>query len=299
MVKAILFGNGINARIGINGLSEQCVKERFLSNILRYNPLFKALYNIDISEDKFIEIFRNGEDGIESLAGELYLYIKCNVENEWNINYDIWLQDLVTCIAMTSIFYTSEGIISNTLDYSKMPDISDYDKVFSLNYYDFWDSNKVACHLHGKIDINEISSKRNLLIVSRDRMKYDVYKKTVEELSETNRIQVMNINNMIFAPNGIEKNHLICVEGLYPSERLYPAADLFLYSKKELYKELSQVDELDIFGMSPYGDESLIDEINRIEHVNVFVYKMISSKETEEWERKLTCDHKICDSADM
>ena len=40
--------------------------------------------------------------------------------------------------------------------------------------------------------------------------------------------------------------------------------DLFLYRPKELYAELGQVDELDVFGMSPYGDASIIEKINSV-----------------------------------
>lgn len=43
---------------------------------------------------------------------------------------------------------------------------------------------------------------------------------------------------------------------------MYPAEDLFLYRPKELYVELDSVDELDVFGMSPFGDESIIEKIN-------------------------------------
>ncbi len=64
MGKAILFGNGINIRLGIDILSKESIKERFLANILRYNPIFTALFNIEISRDDFIDIFITCNDGI-------------------------------------------------------------------------------------------------------------------------------------------------------------------------------------------------------------------------------------------
>ena len=80
---------------------------------------------------------------------------------------------------------------------------------------------------------------------------------------------------------------------------LYPANDLFLYRSKELYAELGQVDELDVFGMSPYGDDDIIDKINSKNKVRVFVYKKDENEETKIWESKLICNHEIYDSSDM
>lgn len=68
---------------------------------------------------------------------------------------------------------------------------------------------------------------------------------------------------------------MICVTGVYPSDKLYPADDLFLYRPKELYVDLDSVDELDVFGMSPFGDESIIEKINEKKLVRVlFITKM-------------------------
>ena len=56
------------------------------------------------------------------------------------------------------------------------------------------------------------------------------------------------------------------------------------------------VDELDIFGMSPYGDDSLIHIINTKLKVRVFIYNKDSNHETREWMRKLTCPYELLDS---
>ena len=66
-----------------------------------------------------------------------------------------------------------------------------------------------------------------------------------------------------------------------------------------MYTELLEVDELDIFGMSPYGDESIIANINSIDKVRVFVYQRDSNPETEEWKKRLTGRYELLDSMEM
>lgn len=96
----------------------------------------------------------------------------------------------------------------------------------------------------------------------------------------------------------MEKNKLVCVTGILLSENLYPAEDLFLMHPKNLYTDLDLVDELDIFGMSPYGDKSIIDKLNGKSFVRVFIYNKNESEneETNVWENKLMCKHELVDS---
>lgn len=125
------------------------------------------------------------------------------------------------------------------------------------------------------------------------------YSKSIEYIKRTNNVIVFEPNDIIFAPEGIEKNNLISVTGIFPSNKLYPADDLFLYRGKELYTELDKVNELDIFGMSPYGDQSIIDKINSKNKVRVFIHKKNINEETKVWDKKLTCTHELIDSSEM
>lgn len=58
--------------------------------------------------------------GIETLAGILYKYIKGNKNNVWTDNDEYRLQDLITCICITSIFYDENGKIGQVYDKSKV-----------------------------------------------------------------------------------------------------------------------------------------------------------------------------------
>lgn len=109
MAKNLLLGNGINARIGIKGLLVLEIKERFRCTMYKYLHLIEALYNITLSKDVCNDIIQASKsEGIESLAGALYIYIKTHVSKKWTDNDEIRFQDIVNCIALTSIFFTQK-----------------------------------------------------------------------------------------------------------------------------------------------------------------------------------------------
>lgn len=159
------------------------------------------------------------------------------------------LQDLITCICITSIFYDENGKIGQVYDKSKMPLMEDYDYIFTLNYIEFWDDEHRCIHLHGKIDLSKLCDKKASILVSAGGMNYKEYAKAVDNIRKTNSVIEFYPNDIVFAPSEVEKDKLVCVTGISPSNRLYPADDLFLYRAKELYADLDLVDELDVFGI--------------------------------------------------
>lgn len=87
MAKGLLLGNGINARLGIKGLSVECIARKFIKNVLAYSIIFKNIFGVLIPED-FLKIseLSVSELGIETLAGFLYKYIKQNKNDFWTDN---------------------------------------------------------------------------------------------------------------------------------------------------------------------------------------------------------------------
>ena len=118
-------------------------------------------------------------------------------------------------------------------------------------------------------------------------------------MKKTNNVIEFYPNDLVFSPSAVKKDKLICVTGVYPSDKLYPADDLFLYRPKELYVDLDSVDELDVFGMSPFGDESIIEKINEKKLVRVFVYNKDENEETKAWKSKMKCNYELLDSSDL
>ena len=180
-----------------------------------------------------------------------------------------------------------------------MPLMEDYDYIFTLNYIEFWDDEHRCIHLHGKIDLSKLRDKKASILVSAGGMNYKEYAKAVDNIRKTNSVIEFYPNDIVFAPSEVEKDKLVCVTGISPSNRLYPADDLFLYRAKELYADLDLVDELDVFGMSPFGDESIIEKINEKNLIRIFVYNKNENDETEVWESKLKCKYELLESDDM
>lgn len=300
MAKGLLIGNGMNARLGIKDLYVKCIYQRFIENVSVYSVIIQKLFSVPIKDD-FIKCLQNRSDGlgIETLAGILYRYIKSSTKQRWTENDEYRLQDVIACIGITSIFYTKEGKIGGDYDKDMLLSMSQYDYIFTLNYAEFWDADHKCIYLHGKIDLSKLPNKRDAILVSTDRMNYEGYAETIDYIKKTNNVIEIKPNNIVFSPEEVNKNKLICVAGIFPSNNLYSASDLFLYRPKELYVELGQVDELDVFGMSPYGDADIIDKINSRNKVRIFVYKKSENVETKIWESKLTCNHEIFDSSDM
>lgn len=275
------------------------IKERFRHNIYRNSFALKTLCGVTISKDVCNGIIQSSRvDGIESLAGSLYIYIKTHASQKWTDNDEIRLQDIVKCIALTSIFYDEMGKICIDYDSKQLLDISGYEKVYTLNYIEFWDKNEKCIYLHGKIDLDSLGDEQNILLASRERNHFSKYKDAMNDIGKSNNVKLIDTSNIIFSPDNIPKEKLNDVVGVRPSNNLYPADDLFLRSPKELYEQLRDVEELDIFGLSPYGDNSLIDVINKMKFVTIYVLNKKNSVETEVWDKMLRCPHAIKDSSE-
>jgi len=300
MARGLLLGNGINARIGINDFSIKSIANRFQENVRTYFPIFENLFGVKINEDFFANLDNRTENlGIEVLAGYLYRYVKRNKHDRWTDNDEYRIQDVLTCICLSAIFYKKEGKIEGNFDETKMIPLKGYDYIFTLNYFEFWDYDQKSIYLHGKIDWSNLADKKNAILISGDRMGLVEYVKAVTDMKKTHSIVECEPYDIVFAPSQIEKKNLVCVSGIYPSENLYPDEDLFIYDEKELYTDLNNVDELDIFGMSPYGDESLIDYINKKNKVRVYIYEKSKNKEAHDWAQKLKCPFELLDSTDI
>lgn len=300
MARGLLLGNGINSRLCIGDLSVKNIADRFKKNVLVYSIIINNIFGVQIEED-FLNYSEMpiSELGIETLAGVLYKYIKENKNQSWTDNDEYRLQDLITCICITSIFYDKKGKIGQVYDKSKMPFVENYDYIFTLNYFEFWDKEQRCVHLHGKVDLSKLDNVNNAILVSSGRMNLAEYARAVDYMKKTNNVIEFYPNDLVFSPSAVKKDKLICVTGVYPSDKLYPADDLFLYRPKELYVDLDSVDELDVFGMSPFGDESIIEKINEKKLVRVFVYNKDENEETKAWKSKLKCNYELLDSSDL
>lgn len=299
MSKGLLLGNGINGRLGIEDLSKDRIRQRFQNNIDVYSPIIETFFGVKINNEFYSKLC--GESyGIESHASSLYEYIKENKKTEWIDNDECIVQDVISAICCTSIFYNREGKIVVHYDKSKMLQIDKYDYIYTLNYVEFWDAKQKSMYLHGKIDFDALEDVKNAILISKRMMNNKGYAEAVKVLKESCNIVEFCSDNIIFAPSKIQKSNLINVTGILPSQNLFPSNDLFLYNPKQLYNDLNMVKELDIFGVSPYGDDNLIDIVNCMSEVCVYIYDKSSNKEEEdEWKKKLNCSYELLDSGNI
>ncbi len=300
MKKGLLIGNGINDRIGITELKNSEIKKRFENNIIRFIPIIKGLFGYVLSEEEIEEIRRRPEkEGIESLADYLYGILEEKGNVGWTTNFKDLLQDFGACMAVNSIFFSDDGLIRHKYNETKMVPIEQYEELFSLNYYEFWDKTKLVKYLHGKVDLTRMPNNEHVMIVS-DRIDLVLKERriNVDEIG-IGKLIVRDLSDVVFAPSRLDKNELINVGGLFPSPFLYPGQDIHPRSPRKLYAELDEVDELDIFGVSPHGDNSLIEQINKKTHIRVFVFQKNSSDEVQVWKEKLNCRYEILDSEDI
>ncbi|MBR1701596.1 MAG: hypothetical protein IJ716_06520 [Lachnospiraceae bacterium] len=158
MAKGLLLGNGINARIGIRELSIKDIGKRFYHNMEVYTPVIEKVFGV-ITNEEFIGYIEKKcmECGIETLAGYLYKYVRENKKNKWTDNDEYRIQDIISCICLSAIFFTNNGKIKENYDETKMFSVDKYDYVYTLNYIEFWDRQNRSVYLHGRVDISKIS----------------------------------------------------------------------------------------------------------------------------------------------
>ncbi|MBO4701106.1 MAG: hypothetical protein J5625_00450 [Lachnospiraceae bacterium] len=283
----LLIGNGLNNRLNINELSNERIFSRFQKNIERYSPIFQALFSVEINECVAQMICGNNhKENIEGLAKNLHQYIINKSKFEDKNNEDR-LRTIIKNIGILSIFFDNNGKISLVYDVSKMINIDKYDNVFSLNYMEVWDDKKRAIYLHGEVGLGSLPDIRNMYLIEESLLINPQYKSAVEEMDRNDNLGIkINSHGIIMTPEDVEKKDLTEVTGLLPGEDLFPAVDLYPKDKQPLYEKLSEIDSLDIYGVSPQGDRSLIEKIRTIPKVTVFV-RDLNGKTAKEWEKQL------------
>lgn len=278
----LLLGNGINMRLGITDLNTNEVASRF-ERIMKecIKPLCKE-FEIDYSDDFVVDISCN--NGIEHLVGEVYEYIKAKKPGIWIQNDNIKLLDLMTAIGFVSIFFDEKGLINTTYNMDDIPSFEGYYRIYSVNYTEFWDTSDRCVHLHGRADLDKIKEEWDCLRCRNE----NVIKGLIG----------LTLPGIIFAPIQIIKADLDMVKGLYPSDNLYPDYGIYPNGGIKLYKELEEVDTIDVFGLSPYGDRKLIGVLNTMKKVRVYIYNMKNNnKDVKEWNNLLVCEHEFLDSS--
>ena len=246
-----------------------------------------------MSDENNINFYEESEcgikDNIERLSGKVFCYIKQKKAN-FTLNDRYRLIEILANISIESIFLQDSKVYIPKIPFKFISALESYNKIFSLNYYDNININKEITYLHGKLHIGKYESSPKIMVCPSFLYKYnEEYKEIIDkEYIEYDKIFI-DARSIVLMPeiiNYTKQNHF--GEGLYPDEKLYPANDLFPSSGMgDLYAKLDDIEKLDIFGMSPYGDEDLINKITKIQDVTVYVYDLKNNSEKDEWIRKV------------
>lgn len=300
MERNLLLGNGINAHLGINGLNMIDIANRFADSLIKSSDFFDLMFGIRFTQEVCKELYsKTNKRGIESLAAVVYDYLASRIRRIC-INDRMRILDSIICCAITSIFYDGNRKLGNDYKIHNLPDFSEFRNIYTLNYAEFWDRTERSVYLHGKYNIASVRvNGKEVLHYSLERNRgYKGYNELVKKLEERFNMCELYTRDIIFSPEFYKKAEMAAM-GSYPSEHLYPANDLFLHELKPLYVELEGIKDIEVFGMSPYGDEDIIKKLNGMDKVIVYVYNYKQNEEVQVWDKVLTCYHEIKDSMDI
>jgi hypothetical protein len=277
----ILIGNGINLGKDNPDFSYDNVRRRFLRCVDMTSSVFNPFVS-SLSVEQLSKAIAD-VDNIEKIATELYNHIKGKYDDEHEsplLKYNnAWhfIQTLIKLIAVTALFTKGRNIIAPNIDDALVAKIKRCENIYTLNYIEKWDTENRCTYLHSKISFpaDGAFDKDNSLFYDVNR--YDIgdefycYKSIIDELRKThNLIPLECTDSFRFSPDMFDKT-----EGLYPSEGLCPSKGLYPKGTYN-YNELVCSKEICLYGVSPVGDDKLINKLKEIQErgrVIVYVYE--------------------------
>lgn len=255
-MKNLLIGNGVNFNSNSDLLTNEKIQNRFV--------YFFHLFIDDIKQDDLkykllesIDLIANFKGNIEEISAIIYK----NIENSFSTsvgyfssNHEQRLKRFLKKVALNAIFKMNNKVINIEINDKYVQRFNQYDTILSINYYDYWDKNNRAIHLHGKIEFDGD--------------------------------EIKNIEKCVFSP--LINSPKSKSEVSYPNEHLYPADDFYPMDEYSLYKEFEDLSAIDIFGVSPIGDYELLQAINKVQNIKIYVYDLNARKqEVDSWKKIL------------
>lgn len=278
-MKTLLIGNGLNLTNEKNAfLKTEEIFNRFKKNLSSYWELLNELFGLEILDYDDAISKLSKQDGIEELAGKIfeYVYTKIRSARLFSQNDKYRLVELLSEISIKSIFWSEDKWLIPEIDEKYIKNIKKkYDNILTLNYIENWDNEEKVKYLHGNFKKYMNSSVDIGSYVLSNNKVYEKYKKNEYEKVDFKEIIFMPINDIINKFEYVGK-------GLMLSDTLFPADDLFPYDGKDIYKDLENLNEIEVFGMSPYGDDSIIEKIKNIKNKKIYVYGL-NQNEIERW----------------
>lgn len=285
-MRGLLIGNGLNLQICVEGLSNSRISERYFRNLQVYRPVIEYLLKIELPEDYEYLQQEKSNEGIESLLRIFNDFIESR-RTEKSIAFENNLSDILQCICSTSIFCTDEGRIPSSYKRGKVPPVEKYNKVYSLNYYEFWDVKNIVTYLHGRVNYSALPTYGKVVILNPLWLNMDGFDDIVYSLEQKGYSVINMPLDIDVAPYGVDKGDLPNNRPLFPSNSLYPGATVFPNNGRDRYACLRDIEEVDVFGVSPDGEETLLNYLAKMKKVRAFIHKSNCEHEVIKWKESI------------
>lgn len=290
----LLLGNGVNLINDNKKFSSNSIAKRVNKLLPMAFLFFPATKNVFYLEKvkEFID-FENYNENIEQLFFDIYKGVildkKFNYFNQMNDKKLLDFVDIIKKVLINAIFMDGIKFIKITVPNIIVNKIKTFNNIFTMNYYEYWDKENKAIYLHKKITYEEY--RRSDFSIDEYKFKRDVdYVDAIEtKLSYHMHFPIKNTNDLIMAPStpSLNKQVMLNLSDSFESINGFYFKNNNPKNKK-LYKELENLKEITIFGLSPFGDDLLIKVIRNIPKVKIYVYNIvINFKEAKKWKEEI------------
>jgi len=291
----LLVGNGINLTV-----SDYFKTNQIAIRIKKMFPIafdfFEFQYNVTFLKDleEFFD-FDNYSKGLEDLLYDCFKLIvekrKQDYFNKLTKDKFYELLTLLKKLFINALFIEDNNLIKLEIPQSIIQEVKSYKNVFSLNYYEFWDEDKVTNHLHGKIHYQPFN--RDDFGIDDKKMSTDIdYAFTIDQmLTSYYYFPINNLDELIILPlkYNIDKKQVLDFQQEYQVNGFIIHKRFEEVKKKKLYSELENLSSISIFGVSPFGDEYLMNILSKIREVTIYIYDLYNNfTEIEAWKKRVS-----------
>lgn len=294
-MNGLLLGNGINISASTKFTTGKIIER--IKNLLSQATYFLPIhYNVSMLEnlEKKLETLSLSKS-IEEIMYELVKDITQNYLTRYNKNLTttnfLEITTLLKIIIINAIFIDNGKMIDVNIDKNLSAKVISFEKVFSLNYYEYWDVKGIACYLHGCANVRESSN--DDILYDENLYKTDIdYNDSIESLQIENfYFPIRNINELILIPSKYKLNK----QQYFDLNEQYDQYGFLITPKmrdaiitRNIYKPLTELESVSLFGVSPFGDDLLIESLKSIPKIIIYIYKKdCNINEVTEWSKKL------------
>jgi len=295
----IIIGNGINLN-GDSPLSNRKIIDR-IENTLNQAIMFLGVqHNTVYLQDIQKEFdFKQYSDGIETLLYDcmnLVIDKRKEVFKPLTERRLLELLTLLKIVMINAMFVIDNALIEVVVPKPIVERVRRYDNIFSLNYYEFWDSENETVHLHGKIAYQEFYM--DDYDIDDDRMLHDIdYAAAIDDRCAMDyHLPINNPCEVILFPIGLmgDKNKIWQLDEKYQQYGFLLLAQLNEFNRIDIYSPLDDLKDITLYGVSPYGDDLLMRKVSNIPKVTVYVHEIGKNViEVQEWQERVPHAHLI------